>query len=104
MARQSSAVSYSPPDFCDACAAPLPWAARQALVYELQNRLDEEPLDPADELIVGEQLQALTDADLDEAEQVKRWQRVKALAPGLWKTAQPIIETLASAAIKSQLG
>lgn len=94
---------YSPPDFCDLCGVAFPWLSRQGRIYELQNRLDDEKLDPADELAVREQLEALVSPDLDVAEQRERWGRVKKLAPRLWESSQPIIETLAEAAIRASL-
>ena len=98
--------NYTPPDFCADCGAPFPWASRQARIYELMNLLDEEELDPAAELTVREHLEALTDADLDEDEQGRRWERVKRLAPGLWERsgARTIIEIVVSAGIRSGLG
>ena len=102
----SVSASYTKPNFCDNCAAVLPWAGRDARIYELQNRLDEEQLDAATELVVREQLEALMDPDLDEAEQVKRWKRIKTAAPDfLLKTAtSPIVTSLATAEAKKQLG
>jgi hypothetical protein len=96
---------YSPPDFCDHCSAPFPWVSRQGRVYELMNLLDEEDLDPATELEVREQLEALTQPDVSEQEAARRWAKVKEKAPTLWEKsgAQRIIETLVTAAIKSQL-
>jgi hypothetical protein len=98
--------TYSPPDFCDSCATPFPWAGRQARIYQLQNLLEEEQLETATELQVREQLDALLDPELDEKEQTRRWKRIKASAPGFLDraAAQPIVETLITAAIKSQLG
>jgi hypothetical protein len=98
-------ASYDPPDFCDMCGAPLPWVSRQGRIYELENLLDDEELDPADELAVREQLHALAGEDLDEEEQARRWRRVKRLAPGLLKkgAAQRIVETVVTAAIRKQL-
>jgi hypothetical protein len=95
---------FSPPDFCFSCGSPLPWASRQARIWELQNLLDEEDLDEADRLSVSEQLQALQDPDLDEAEQVERWTRIKKVSPGLMASGQRIIETVVTAAVKAQLG
>jgi hypothetical protein len=97
---------YTKPDFCDNCGAAFPWVGRQARIYELQNRLDDENLDPATELVVREQLDALIDPDLDEADQVKRWQRIKNAAPDfLLKAAtSPIVTTLVTAEAKKQLG
>jgi hypothetical protein len=98
--------SYDKPNFCDGCGAALPWVDRKGRIYELQNRLDDEDLDPATELIVREQLEALTDPDLTEVDQVKRWQRIKSAAPEfLMKAAtSPIVTTLVTAEAKKQLG
>ena len=78
----------------------------EARICELQNRLDDEELDPATELLVREQLEALTNPDLDELEQVKRWQRIKNAAPDfLLKAAtSPIVTSLVTAEAKKQLG
>jgi hypothetical protein len=97
---------YIPPDFCDRCGAPFPWLSRQGLIYQLQDMLDEEKLDPATRLEVREQLDALTDPELDEKEQLRRWSRIKRQAPGLWEKtgAQRILVSVVSAAIKHQLG
>lgn len=97
---------YEPPRFCDSCGAPFPWLDRQGRIYELENLLDAEELDAAAELAVREQLRALANADLDEDDERKRWERVKRLAPGLWEKsgARAILETVVSATIRAQLG
>lgn len=97
---------YEAPDFCADCGAPFPWASRQARIYELMNILDEEKLDAATELAVREQLQALTDADLEDEEQEGRWERVKRLAPSLWANsgAQQIITSLILGEARQKLG
>jgi hypothetical protein len=97
---------YKPPDFCDDCGSPLPWVSRQGRIFELMNLLDEEELDSAAQLEVREQLEALTSPDLDDAEITRRWKRIKTRAPGLWEQsgARSIMESLVSAAIKSQIG
>jgi hypothetical protein len=53
-----------------------------------------------------EQLEVLADPDLDEEEWAARWQRVKGLAPALWKKTgvQKIVVTLVTATAKRQLG
>jgi hypothetical protein len=95
-----------PPNFCDSCGAAFPWVDRQGRIYELQNLLDAEQLDSASELIVQEQLKALVNADIDDEEAVRRWKKVKELAPGLWEKsgARSIIESVATAYIRSHLG
>jgi hypothetical protein len=74
-----------------------------AIIYELQNRLEGQQLDPADALTVREQLDALLSPELDVAEQRERWGRVKKLAPALWQTSQPLIQTLATAAVRAAI-
>lgn len=96
----------APPDFCDKCGGPFPWLSRQGLIYQLENMLDDEDLDPATKLEVREQLEALTSPDLDDEEQLRRWAKVKELAPTMWEKsgAQRILESVVSAAVKGTLG
>lgn len=95
-----------PPNFCDDCGAAFPWVNRQGRIYELQNRIDDEDLDPASELIVREQLEALLDSDIADEEAARRWGKIKELAPGLWEKsgARTIIESLATAYIRAHVG
>jgi hypothetical protein len=98
---------YAAPDFCGDCGNAFPWASRQARIYELMNLLDAEELDPAAELKVREQLQALADADEDDEEgQEIRWERVKRLAPGFWEKSgfQQIATTLILGEARKHLG
>jgi hypothetical protein len=41
---------YTPHRFCDSCGKPFPWLDRQGRIFELENMLDDEDLDDADEL------------------------------------------------------
>lgn len=98
---------FKPPSFCDHCGGAFPWASRQTRVYELMNLLDEEDLDPATELAVREQLEALASANAsDNGEQERRWDRVRRLAPAFWAKsgAQQIITTLVLAEARARLG
>jgi hypothetical protein len=101
-----SAQAYKPPNFCHSCGSPFPWAGRQARIHQLQNLLDEAELGSATGLALTEQLQALLDPDLDDAEQAKRWNRIKTKGPGfLEKTAaQLIVQSLLSAWLKAGYG
>jgi len=94
------------PSFCDQCGAAFPWVNRQGRIYELQNRLDDEGLDPATELLVREQLEALMDPNMDEKDAALIWKRVIELAPGLWEKsgAKQIIQSIATAYVLKQLG
>jgi hypothetical protein len=99
-----STTRTPPPRFCEGCGSPFPWVDRQGRIYELQNMLEREQLDPATALTVREQLEALLDDDLSEEEQRKRWERVRRLAPGLWERGQNILESVVSATLKHELG
>jgi hypothetical protein len=98
--------AYTPRDFCHGCGTPYPWASRQARLYELENVLEEnDNLSDADALTVREQLEALRDnPDEDEAEQVKRWQRIKKVAPSLTDAGSKIFVSVTTAAIQKHMG
>jgi hypothetical protein len=98
------ADSSAPPSFCTSCGAAFPWVDRAGRIHELENLLEREGLDAADELAVREQLDALADPGLDEDEQAERWQRVRRLAPGLMQSGRTILEGLASAYVRQQVG
>jgi len=51
-------------------------------------------------------LEALLNADLDEEEAVRRWKKIKELAPGLWEKsgARSIMESLATTYIRTHVG
>jgi hypothetical protein len=93
-----------PVGFCRSCGAAFPWVDRQGRIYRLENMLAEEGLDEATELAVREQLDALANPDLSDEEQRRRWERVKDAAPGLWRRGANVIEGLAAAAIRQELG
>jgi hypothetical protein len=96
---------YAVPGFCEQCGSPFPWVDRQGRLWQLENLLEEDDLSQNDRLIVQEQLTALGEGDeLDEADQERRWTRIKSLAPSLIETGRAIIITVTSAAIQRQLG
>jgi hypothetical protein len=70
----------------------------------LENLLDDEDLDEATRLVVRDQLAALRDPDIGEAEQVERWERIKRLSPGLLESGRKVVESVITAAVKAQLG
>jgi hypothetical protein len=98
---------YSPPNFCDGCGAPHPWAPRQARLCELENLLDEEDIDEADRLVVTDHLRRRQSLDPDEdLEQERRlWSAVKRRAPGLFAgSGKRILDTLIDHATRRALG
>jgi hypothetical protein len=94
----------APPEFCDFCGSPHPWASRQARFYQLENLLDEEDLEEADRLKVQEQLELLQREDDDEETAIERWSVIQRLAPGVVATGSRIIETIVTATVKAHLG
>lgn len=98
-----------PPDklpvFCIHCGAPFPWLDRQGRVWQLENLLDDEQLDQATELLAREQLQALADPDLSDADQLSRWSRLRQFAPGLFEKsgARAVMKTLWTTAIEVEM-
>lgn len=63
--------------FCDLCGYVYPWATKLERIYELENRLDQEEIDPADKVAIREQLLKLQAPEVS-AEQEKRiWQTIK---------------------------
>jgi hypothetical protein len=92
-------------EFCDACGSPMPWASRQARLWELENVLQEDPdLSEADRLTIAEQLDALREPDLSEDDQVERWRRIKKVAPSLLGAGLNIFVSVTSAYVQTKLG
>lgn len=93
------------PEFCRDCGSPYPWVDRAGRIQHLENLLDDEHLDDATELAVREQLEALTDPDLDDKTAERRWRRVGELAPGMWEKsgARAVATSLMTEALKRAL-
>lgn len=92
--------------FCDGCGAAHPWATRAQRLYELQNILDQEEVDEADRLWIGEQLDRLRmDSNMPDKQEKEIWSGIKRRAPGLFKGAGgAVVSGLISAGIKVTLG
>ena len=99
---------YRPPNFCDNCSSPHPWATRQALIWEIENKIPQKALSASKRLELRETFEEIASGELSEDEQVKRWQSInpflRKLPPEAWKTARKIIETVTSAYVKSKIG
>lgn len=99
--------AYSPPNFCDGCGAPHPWAPRQARIYELENLLDEEDIDEADRLVITDHLRRLQELDPDDdlEQERKLWRAIKGRAPGFFAgPAERILVTLIDRGTRRLLG
>jgi hypothetical protein len=74
------------------------------MIYHLENLAQNDDLTPAVRLELREQLEALAQPEVSEEEQVRRWGRVRALAPSLWDSGQKIIVNVISDVVKRELG
>jgi hypothetical protein len=99
------AADYTPPDFCEDCGSPFPWLSREGRIYMLRNILEASEVDEAAKLRAREQLEALSDPELDEEEQARRWARFKKAAPAVWagEQAQRIIGTVLEAGTRAMV-
>jgi hypothetical protein len=95
---------YSPPDFCDFCGSPHPWAGRDALIYRLENILDNQSVDEPTRRKAHEQLEILRQVGLSEDDELRHWRRVKELAPGVLQAGGRILERLVTEAAMKQIG
>ena len=95
---------YRPPNFCDHCGSPHPWASRQARLWELENLLEGEEISDADRLTIREQIEELQNPNLDDQEQAERWSRIRKAAGAFKGPALAIFESVTTAAIKAHMG
>jgi hypothetical protein len=98
--------TYVPPDFCVECGTPFPWASRDAIVYHIENQLEEQDdLTEGDRRSLLGQLRALAGEDAaDQPKQVSALQLLRRLAPKAWDAALPAIQALLTAEMRIKLG
>lgn len=98
--------SRPPKPFCHECGAAHRRATREQRIRQLENLLEFEDLEPATQLAVIEEIAVLAkpvDEDSDDS-QVRAGERIKELAPSLWETGKPILQSLLTEAAKRRLG
>lgn len=99
---------YKPPEFCTACAAPFPWASRQAIVWHIENQLEEEVgLSEGDRRVLLERLEQLKVEPTSEAAETRQAEALHYLrekAPRAFQAALPSVLNIATTAIKVHLG
>lgn len=94
------------PSFCDDCGNAFPWATRVERIYELENRLDREDIDPADKITIGEQLAKLRESGVSADDEKKIWQVIKEKSgKALFTPAvKNILEGIVSKVIRDSIG
>jgi hypothetical protein len=102
-------VGFATPDlssFCDGCGAAFPWATREERIFELENLLDEEEIDEADLTVIHDHLERLRDAAMSDGDERAAWEIIKRRAGAALNSGpvRRVVEGLASAAIRQQLG
>ncbi|MHB8335127.1 MAG: DUF2321 domain-containing protein [Acidimicrobiales bacterium] len=91
--------------FCSRCGAPFPWANRQAIVYRLENLLEEgSDLDAQGRLELKEKIEVLTSDDSPEKSRLAAGQFIKRSVPGAWRIAEPVLRSILTAAVLKELG
>jgi hypothetical protein len=95
---------YTPPDFCRACASPFLWASDRAIVYHIENQLDEEPgLSEADRRALAKQLSALRDDQADAPRRAAALTFFKKTAPHVWDAVQPAVKVFLTTEVQAHL-
>lgn len=97
---------YSKPSFCDGCGAAMPWATRQERIFELENLLDQETIDEADRVVVSDNLARMRSANLNDKQESQLWIEIAKRSGDALKSPRVmnVVEGLASAALRAQLG
>jgi hypothetical protein len=95
----------SRPSFCDGCGSAFPWATREERIFELENLLDEEDIEEADRVVIQDQLQRLSNAELTEKDERQAWSVIGRRAGGALKSppVTRVLEGLVTAAVRHQL-
>lgn len=95
-----------PNAFCIGCGEPFPWASREQLIGKLYGLLDfEEGLSPADRLEVVEAIAVLSEPEDPRTVpmRARAAAKIRQLAPGAWKMAQPILTSVLSDEVQQAL-
>lgn len=94
------------PGFCDGCGNAFPWVTRLERIYELENLLDSDDIDPADKIVIGEQLAKLQKPDVSTEDQTKILQVIKEKTGKalLTPAVKNILEGIVSKVIRDSIG
>jgi hypothetical protein len=94
--------AYRPAPFC-ACGEPHPWATDEAIVYHIENKLDDDELSPADRRELEKQLKVLTEEGAAAKRKAEALSTLRRMAPRVWETAQPAIKVLLTTEVTQHL-
>ena len=94
------------PGFCDICGEIFPWATRTERIYELENRLDQESIDPEDRAAIAIELGKLLNLELTEEEQKSIWLRISEKAGQSLRSPRiaDLVASIASKVILKAMG
>jgi hypothetical protein len=97
---------WSAEPFCWSCGEPHPWATREQRVRKLYALLEAESLSEEEHLIVLDQLAILSEPpdQTTHEDQVHAGRRIKTIAPKLWESLLPVLQSLLTAEAKRRLG
>ena len=91
------------PDFCG-CGAPFPWASEQAVIYHLENQLEEEPdLSESDRRELEAQLRVLTNRDEKAKRRADAYSFIQRTVPRVWAIAEPAMRVFLTSEMQQHL-
>jgi hypothetical protein len=100
-------VQRSSSDFCQKCGAAYPWASRQSIVNDIENRLERDrTLSDGDRRSLRESLASLLKSPKTrevEKEQAGALRKLRDAAPKVWDAIQPTVGSVATSFIKQAL-
>lgn len=99
---------YEPREFCTHCGEPFPWASQQALVFAIENKLDDDAdLTEADKRILRKRLEELQELPMDRSKEkthVEVLNFFRERAPQAFQMAMPYVMPLATAWMRKEMG
>ncbi len=103
--ERGSIPPRGPGHFCSRCGGPFPWADRQAIVYRLENLLEEDSgLDAHDRLELKEKIAMLIANDSSEKNRLAAGQFIMKIVPKAWTVAEPVLRAVLTATTLRELG
>lgn len=97
------AAPYAPPVFC-ACGSPFPWASEQAVIYHLENQLEEEPdLAESDRRELEAHLRILSNHDESAKKRATAYAFIEKTVPKVWAVAEPALRIFLTSEVQQHL-
>jgi len=84
---------------------PGPWVSREKLIQWIRHQIQaDKDMPGATRLELLAAMDRLKAMDANDTKAVAGWEQIKKLAPKVWESVKPVIQTVAGEAVKKQLG